>query len=382
MTPQASRAASSTGCEARVAIRAVSRANRRARSPLAALLILLAGQALAGGAIQDVIFGDGFDVTICDAGLPSNSAEPKDYARALELCREATEGGHEWGLISATLTLADGSGVSAPPSHAIRPTFGTNNVPHNGVAMAVLSTGAAAAPGDTNPPHVAVVPGLDNGTSSPAPSDWLAANGGVLPHAPGCEPLLASDPFDPVMLTLRIRTPGNARSFSFDADFFAADYPEWVCGGVNDVFVALLDSSYAGTPANPADKNLAVYAAPNNDRYPLGVNLARDATGLFTQCMNGTMGCESGIAQQMASCTSTAGLIGTGLDVPESFECDIDSLRGGGTDWLTVRGNVIPGEIITLRLAIWDTADPAYDSLILLDDFRWSGAHVTPGVSR
>jgi len=32
---------------------------------------------------------------------------------------------------------------------------------------------------------------------------------------------------------------------------------------------------------------------------------------------------------------------------------------------------VKPGEVIELRLAIWDTGDHGYDSLVLLDDFEW-----------
>jgi hypothetical protein len=37
-------------------------------------------------------------------------------------------------------------------------------------------------------------------------------------------------------------------------------------------------------------------------------------------------------------------------------------LVSGGTDWLDLRGNVVPGEIITLRFAIWDTFDGLVDS--------------------
>lgn len=155
-----------------------------------------------------------------------------------------------------------------------------------------------------------------------------------------------------------------------------------VCASFNDLFVALLDSSHAGAPTNPADKNLATHTTPQSSRYLLTVNLARDQTGLFTQCVNGVMGCASGNTQAMAMCTDAAGLAGTGMDVPTPDQCDASSLRGGGTGWLTVRGNVVPGEIITLRLALWDTGDDQYDSLILLDNFHWSGANVAPGLSR
>lgn len=334
------------------------------------------------GAVVDEIYGDGFDgfdVSVCDSGLSSNSPAPDDYARALDLCQTATESGHTAGLISAALTLASGAGIPATASHAIRPAFGTNNTPRHGAALVVLSTGAAAAPGDVNPAYQAFSPGLDNGTLSDVPADWLAANANAMPHAPGCPEPLHNAVYDPVMLTLRIRTPSNARSFALDANFFTVDYAEYVCSQFDDIFVALLDSAYAGTPANPDDKNLATYTMPTPASYPLGVNLARDATGLFTQCVNGTTGCASGNTQAMSACTGTSGLLGTGLDVATPNSCDADSLQGGATGWLTLRGNVLPGEIITLRLAIWDTSDHLQDSAILLDHLRWSASSVTAG---
>jgi hypothetical protein len=163
------------------------------------------------------------------------------------------------------------------------------------------------------------------------------------------------------------------------AKLFGADYPEYVCSPFNDMFVALLDS---GSPANPADKNLATYTTPGGIRYPLNVNLAYGNTGLFTQCTNGATGCSPGaIAGTTNTCTGTIGLAGTGMDTPTPGSCDASSLIGGGTDWLVIRGNVVPGETITLRLALWDTSDGLSDSVILLDNFAWSANAVTPGVS-
>ena len=57
------------------------------------------------------------------------------------------------------------------------------------------------------------------------------------------------------MLTLKIRAPTNARSFSVRTQFFSAEYPEWVCSEFNDFFVALTDSA----ADNPADGNIAIY---------------------------------------------------------------------------------------------------------------------------
>ena len=54
-----------------------------------------------------------------------------------------------------------------------------------------------------------------------------------------------------------------------------------------------------------------------------------------------------------------------------------DSFGSGGTGWLTTRGNVVPGETITLRLALWEQGsvsygpDHSWDSTVLLDGFKW-----------
>lgn len=343
-----------------------------------------AGVASAGTPLQDKIYSDDFDgfpVLVCDADLPSDSSDAMQYAAALELCRTTTEQGADWGVISAALSLSSGSGLPAPQSRALRPAFGSGNAPRAGSTMVVLSSGSAAAPDQVNPGFSAFEPGFDTGTTSTAPADWLAANGGTAPTAPGCPSLFNATTRDSAMLTLRLRVPGNARSFSLSANFFGADYDEYVCGAFNDGFVALLDSHFDGTPANPADKNLATYTAPNSNRYPLGVNLARDNTGLFTQCMNGTTGCENGNLDANTACTGIEGLVGTGMGEPGSFGCNANSLVGGATGWLVIRGNVVPGETIQLRLALWDTADAAFDSLILLDRFQWSSVTVMPGTT-
>jgi hypothetical protein len=56
-------------------------------------------------------------------------------------------------------------------------------------------------------------------------------------------------------------------------------------------------------------------------------------------------------------------------------------MAGGGTGWLTLRGNVSPGETMELRLAIWDTGGHIFDSLVLLDAFEWSLEPAAPGVT-
>ena len=72
-------------------------------------------------------------------------------------------------------------------------------------------------------------------------------------------------------------------------------------------------------------------------------------------------------------------LVGTGFDDSAPQQCESGSIEGGATGWLTTSGNVTPGEIITLRIAIWDTSDHQRDSLALLDGWEWSTELATPG---
>ncbi len=329
----------------------------------------------------------------CDAGIPSNASTGLEYARAMDLCSTTLESPpsnlRTWGVISAAFTLPSGSGSPVAVARSVRSSFGSGNLPRSGSAMAVMSTGNAAAVGQTNPPHVAFQGGADLGSSSAFPADWLAANGGSLPNAPGCPEVSGSVARDAIMLTLRIRVPTNARSFRLSGSFLSAEYPEWVCSEFNDFFVVLLDSTFAGSPANPVDKNLAVLANALG-AYPVGVNLAFGNTGLFTQCLNGPTGCaEPSVPGVQATCTGTSGLSGTSMDTVNPAPkfasspgfCGTSNLAGGGTGWLVIQGNVEPGEVIDLRLALWDSSDGWYDAVVLLDDFEWSATSTQPGAS-
>jgi hypothetical protein len=319
----------------------------------------------------------------CDQGLASDSSTAMDYAKAIELCQTSTMAANTWGVISATLSLANGSGTPAAKARSIRPSFGATT-PHAGSSIALLSTGAAAGKNDTNPGYQDFqdTPTMGgNGTSSPFPADFYAAHGNTLPNAPNCPQPDGTNALDPVMLTLTIRVPTNAHSFTLDTSFFSSEFPEYTCSKFNDFFVVLLDSTYTGTPANPTDKNLAFYAPPGTTEvYPVGVNLAANDTGLFTQCVNGHLSCEvSGTQPLITTCSSTSMLTDTGFDTADAGECDANSLQGGGTGWLQTRGNVVPGEVITLRIAIWDTSDHILDSLAVIDAFTWSVDVAEPG---
>jgi len=319
-------------------------------------------------------------ILLCDQSIASNTTNGLDFARAIDICQTATMTDKKWGVISGTLTLADGTGVPDTEGHAVRPRFGQGLMPQGGVNLAILSTGGAAAKGDLMPGYHDFVSYTHTGTNtSPYPADWFMLNNMNLPNAPGCPDPSGSVANDPVMLKLTIRVPTNAKSFRLSTNFYSAEFPEWTCSSFNDFFVVLLDSTYNGTPPNPMDKNLAFYQPMGTmSKVPVGVNLGHGNTGLFTQCINGETGC-SGQAGTISTCTATNHLTGTGFDDPESGSCDTNSVTGGATGWLVTSGNVTPGEVITLRIAIWDTSDHAFDSLAVIDGFQWSVDVAQPG---
>ncbi len=332
-------------------------------------------------------------ITLCDSGLASSSSSPADYAKAIDICQTTTENPplaqKKWGFISGGFHRANGAGTPNVNSRSIRPSFGSNVPPLLGQSFALLSTGRAAAPSQTNPSYASFQEGQDMATSSPAPADWLAANGGTFPNSPGCPaPGGGTTANDPVMLRLRIRVPTNAKSFQVSSFFYSAEYPEWVCSPFNDFFLTLLDSSFtpgAGEQPNPTDKNLAFWDAPpaGGPIYPVGVNLAYGNTGLFRVCKNGQTGCAPGsVLGNTSACTGTSQLVGTGFDLSGgSYSCGTNNQLGGGTGWLNMSGNVKPGETIELRFVIWDTGDHFWDSLVVLDRFQWSVNASQPGTT-
>ena len=333
-----------------------------------------------GNEVDDDCDGDIDEVDpTCDSNLVSSTGDPLAYARALDLCATTTEDGFAWGVIDASLTLANGTSTPLSTQRSIRKQFGDVLIPSGGESMVVLSSGNAAASGQTSPNFAPFESGSDLGTSVPAPSDWIGYHGGTFPAScPGVE-FTDNTANDSVMLTLRVRVPTNARSFTAKMYFFSAEYPEWVCSNYNDFFVALLDSE---STENPEDKNIAVYD-DGQDLWPVGLNIIKVAPGLFGACQSGMVGCQGELPAAAHTCTGDVGeLAGTGFDVIDvSNSCNGNNFPvGGGTGWLEMAGNVAPGEIAEIRLAVWDSGGHLFDALVLLDDWQWSLDAASPGV--
>ena len=117
---------------------------------------------------------------------------------------------------------------------------------------------------------------------------------------------------------------------------------------------------YSKSPDVPANHNIAF----DSQRNPVSVN-----NGFLEVCKPFTY----------------EGRMG-GMPFRRPFPCalGIDQLQATGfedhaaTGWLQTRTNVVPGEELTLRLAIWDAGDEVLDSTVLIDNLKWD---VKPGTT-
>lgn len=268
----------------------------------------------------------------CDDNLDINASDPYDAAKAMGLCKKADPNKDEWGVVEARYVQPDGTPASVNLDVGILPKFGVN-APKAGKSLLALATGYARAPGD--PGHksgTGRTKGNDHGAPAGYPKEFAGCPAGVT----------TGEPQDGIGLELKIRVPKNAQSFTYEQNFFTYEYSTFVCTQWNDFFVTLLQPKLPDLP----DENIA-FDSLNN---PISVN-----NGLLQACSPGTFK-----GKPFACPLGTGPLQGTGFE------------NHGATGWLTTTAPVEGGKEITLRFAIWDSGDGAYDSTVLLDNFQWS----------
>ncbi|MCL2822441.1 MAG: putative metal-binding motif-containing protein [Polyangiaceae bacterium] len=274
----------------------------------------------------------------CDMGLAINDNDPMNGARAMDLCRTTTATDKNWGVLSAKYVKVDGTPGMADIGRGLLPSFGVNS-PKRGSAMLALSTGAARGSGQ---------PGfstddVEHGTKSNPPE-------GYPKESPACPGVQTGDCNDPAALELEIRVPTNARSFSFNLNFFTREFPVYICSQYNDFFVTMMWPQHPGLP----DPNIS-FDADNN---PISVN-----NSLLQVCEPQNAGGKNFPCPQ-----GPASLAGTGFDGAGGI---FDTQKHAATGWLLTSAPVTPGSIIKLRFAIWDSGDGVLDSTVLLDNFMW-----------
>ena len=264
---------------------------------------------------------------VCDQNLALEDVDALAGAAAMDLCETVAEDG--FGIISASYVRADGS-PAAPAQHVgLLDSFGPSVSPRRGSAMLGLSSGNARVPGQAGACGAVTCGTLGSGV---APT-------GFPQDVPGCTG--STEINDDIALEVQLKAPTNATGLSYEFSFYSHEYPEWVCTSFNDQYVALVSPP----PQGSIDGNISFDSMTN----PVSVNIA-----LFDVCE----GCSLG----------TGELTGTGFD-SWGFGGVGDA---GATGWLVTTAPVDAGQELTVRFAIWDTGDSAYDSTVIIDNFAWT----------
>ncbi len=142
---------------------------------------------------------------------------------------------------------------------------------------------------------------------------------------------------DLAYMSFSAEVPANTFGFTYDFAFFSVEYPVYYQSQFNDMYVAWLESE--GWTGNISFDEFG---------SPISLN---------------------------------AGFLDF-KDAPNGFDCDAPctapELAGtaaqnhAGTRWLTSNAPVVPGETIEVYFAIFDLADSALDSAVMLDNFLWT----------
>ena len=343
----------------------------------------------------------------CAAAAKFAGVTSLDVAQAMDICQQTTANAplptRKWGLLSSAQLLPNNVVPTAAElaniqnnQTALLSDYGAVIIPHQGPTMAGMSTGYMRDQTDPLPAGQMMFTPPNGGKAFtakvpftvPVPpvtsplGFYLSKHAGALPSAVGCNANgcpAGSGANDPVSVQLKIRVPTNAKSFSYDFRFFSAEFQSFQCSTFNDFFLSLLKSTWVPAPVMacqmnsqcesgvctagmcvkaqplPADSNIAFDSFKN----PLSVN-----NGFFQVCVP-----KPGVCG--ACPLGNADLALTGMQLNNT---------GGGTMWLTNDAPVVPGETITLDLLIFDVSDNLLDSLVLLDNFRWSLKSAVLGV--
>jgi len=286
----------------------------------------------------------------CDDGLNFDDTDPKNGARAIDLCQEAV--GKKWGVMEASYVRADGTPMPANLAVGILDGFGPNVNVQLGKRMLALSSGYARLPGQAG--------ACTNNGCSTNPGGTPPPN---FPQVvPGCNG--GTNINDDAGLDIKVRAPTNATGYNFKFKFYSFEFAEYVCTLFNDQFIALVTP-----PPMGANNGNIVFDSMNN---PVSVNIA-----FFDVCdpvANNDFGsvCSfgGGPCPPMPNpyCPSgPAELVGNGFD--DAFGSFFED--AGGTSWLQTTAPIDPGAEFNIRFAIWDVGDTIYDSTVLVDGFEW-----------
>lgn len=151
-------------------------------------------------------------------------------------------------------------------------------------------------------------------------SDTLESQWMIVPNN------VANDVF---YMAFNVTVPGGTHGYLFDFAFFSEEWPVYVNTDFNDMFVVWSTSeSFTG-----------------NVTFIDGQPLTVTALDPFMTIQPGD-----------------ARLAGTGFPGDE---------EGAATEWFTAKASAAPGETFTIAVSIFDMGDTVWDSVGILDNFRW-----------
>jgi hypothetical protein len=120
--------------------------------------------------------------------------------------------------------------------------------------------------------------------------------------------------------------PGGTHGFTFDFAYFSVEFPEYVNTVFNDIFLVWSNSeTYTGNLCFVNDQPCTVTAL-----WPIQF--------------------QEGAAET----------VGTGFQE-----------AGGGTGWYQAKASTEPGELLQLTWAVFDMGDTVFDTLVIVDNWRW-----------
>ena len=289
-----------------------------------------------------VVFDDcgvcgGANECICVGELPNTCAEdclsipdPVDrFLCGVDICQEPLIGAASFNNPGGD----DITGATDVVSH-----FGnlSNDLaPFAGESYSLMSTGSTS-----------TTPGLNQSTTLP---------GGNELEDPFASDSLMS--YDHVEFKVELTAPPQAVGFAIDYVFMSVEYEEYIGSNFNDKFYIQLNA-----PSTTSDQEQVINFTDCSDPdtyYDLISPLGEP------QCY---------IAINTAFSESCADVItdisGTGFECPPPGVTST-AAHGSSTGWLTTGWPIQAGETFTLTFHIHDTGDQAYDSLVILDNFRF-----------
>ncbi len=259
-------------------------------------------------------------------GMPCTGTSSQAFLCALEICYPDL-------LISAAASSPIGSSISSAWTAMSHYGSATNDLtPFAGPSYGVMASGNVSATGDSH-------------------QDQLGGSGFDKFEA-------GSSIHDSVEFKVTLKAPPGATGFSIDYIFMSAEYHEWVGSSYNDKFYMILK---APQTTGGVEKVINFTDCSNPNSY-------------WDIIQNGKKYCYIAINSAFSEPCPVAptNISGTG------HEC---SSGGSSTGWLQTSWPIKENEVFELTFHIHDTADMAYDSTVVIDNFRWEGGTFQQGTS-